>query len=189
MALFNQIKVLTDDDIEDVTKLYADSCKYVEYFQKMFGKKDCSLDIYREFLPDVTAAIRQGYCCGIYKKGILTGILLSINWFDYKNEHPVLFNHMFNCDNPTTKILENYANQFNNNVYFIFAIGVVDGCRCQGLGRQLLRNYVKRVNRKATIFSDCLYANAQSLWLKEGFHIVDLTEDDNEIKVVVKLSS
>lgn len=184
MSFFNQIKVLTEEDIDVVTYLYADSCKYVNYFQRMFGVTDCTKHIYKDFKPDVTAAIRQGYCLGIYNKGTLIGFILSIDWFHYKEEHPVLFNHMFDPENPVTAILERYAEQFSSDVQFIFAIGVTDGFRCQGYGRNLLRNFVKRVGRKSVIFSDCVYPNAQSLWLKEGFHIVDLSEDGTDIQVV-----
>ena len=187
MSLMSQIKVLTDEDVDAITYLYANSCKYVDYFQRMFGVTDCTQCIYKDFRPDVAAAVRQGRCLGIYNKGVLIGIILAIDWFAYKEDHPVLYNHMFNKDNPITDILERYANQFSDNVTFIFAIGITDGNRCQGFGRKLLRNFIKRFGRKGVIFSDCLYESAQSLWLKEGFHIVDLTEGDNDIKVITRL--
>lgn len=39
-------RMLKETDIEDTARFYADSAKYVPYFQNMFGVTDCTEELY-----------------------------------------------------------------------------------------------------------------------------------------------
>ena len=66
-------RMLKETDIEDTSRFYADSAKYVPYFQKMFGVTDCTEELYKNFRPDITAAIRSGGCMGMFEDGVMIG--------------------------------------------------------------------------------------------------------------------
>ena len=46
-------RMLKETDIEDTSRFYADSAKYVPYFQNMFGVHDCTEELYKNFRPDI----------------------------------------------------------------------------------------------------------------------------------------
>lgn len=181
----NKIRKLNESDIDDVIELYADTCKYNIYFQEMFNKQDCKEEIKRDFAPDVAAAIRTGLCLGCFEKGKLIGCILSVDWFRYFEEEHALFKHMFDLSLSTTHNLVNYMNQFSK-AYFVFAIGVADGKRCQGNATALIKHYVTVVPKDTTIVSDCMYPLADAMWLSHGFIILPIGDGSND-KVVVKI--
>lgn len=170
--LFTKVRKLQEKDIDEAIALYARTCRYTEYFKKKFGVSDCEQKIIEEFTPDVTAAIRTGLCLGIFEKGIMIGCLFSIDWYRYFEEEHALFKHMFEMDLQTTDTIINAACKFPK-CYFIFALGIADGKRCQGCATKMLKHYVKLVPKDVTILTDCLYENAMSLWLHEGFIIAE----------------
>ena len=182
-TLFNQIRKLTEQDIEATTRFYAESGKYVDYFQKMFGKTDCTEDIYTNFKPDVAASIRTGMCLGLFKHGVMIGCVLSVDWHLYKQDHPTLFDHMFYPQLETTKQMNEYIKDLNKGVYFIYAVLVEESNRCQGIGSQLIQKYTKQIDRNAAVVSDCVYEYAGSMWLKNGYKIAELSP---ELKLAVK---
>ena len=167
--LITKVRKLTVDDIDETVALYARTCRYNEYFRNKFGVQDCEQNIIKEFAPDVTAAIKTGLCLGIFEKGTMIGCMLSVDWFRYYEEEHALFKHMFEMD------LE--------KLYFIFAIGVADGKRCQGCASKLLKHYLKLLPKNTAVMTDCLYENAMSLWLKQGF----IVTDTDGLKLAVKI--
>lgn len=185
-TLKKRIRKLNETDISDAMELYAETCRYDEYFQKLFGKKDCKENIRKDFLTDVASAIELGLCLGLYEKDKLIGCLFSIDWWKYyENEHN-LFEHMFNMSLDTTQDLIGYMGQFSN-ANFIFAIGIADGKRCQGNATALIQYYCKAVGKDTTLVTDCLYPLADSMWLSNSFI---KTPIDNTVDnfVMVKLS-
>lgn len=167
-----KIRRLTEADIKDAIELYADTCRYDTDYQKMFGVKDCKDKIIEDFSPDVIAAVRLGLCIGIYEKGKIIGCVLAIDWYKYLEEEPALFHHMFNSELTSTKELVDYMYQFPD-AYFIFAMGVKNGKRCQGNASAMLKHFMKLAGKKP-IVSDCIYSQAVSLWLTMSFQTVDI---------------
>lgn len=175
-----KIRRLTESDISDAIELYADTCRFDSDYQQMFGVKDCKQNIIQDFSPDVIAAVRLGICLGIYERKEIIGCILSINWFRYLEEEPALFHHMFKSELESTKKLVEYMYQFPE-AYFIFAMGVKNGKRCQGNGSAMLRHYMKLIG-KTPVVSDCIYSQAVSLWLGQSFQTVDI----GDMSLVIK---
>ena len=180
--LITKVRKLTVDDIDETVALYARTCRYNEYFRNKFGVQDCEQNIIKEFAPDVTAAIKTGLCLGIFEKGTMIGCMLSVDWFRYYEEEHALFKHMFEMDLATTSTIIAKAMEFEK-LYFIFAIGVADGKRCQGCASKLLKHYLKLLPKNTAVMTDCLYENAMSLWLKYGF----IVTDTDGLKLAVKI--
>lgn len=173
---FSVTRKLTEKDIEETTRFYAESAKYVDYFQKMFGKQDCTEDIYTNFKPDVAASIRTGLCLGVFEHGNMVACLLSIDWHLYKQEHPTLFDHMFLPELDTTKQIEEKVKSLSGPCFFIYAVLVSETARCQGKGSALIKKYNKMISSNVNVASDCIYEYAGSMWLKNGYKIVEVTD-------------
>lgn len=168
-----KIRKLSEKDILPAITLYAHSCRYLEYFQKMFGVTDCEQNIIESFTPDVIAAIRTGLCIGAFKNNELIGVIFSVDWHRYFTEEFALFEHMFNSELPETKDMIEHLKQFES-AYFIFAIGVADGFRCQGIATSMLKHFLVIKPKRCSIATDCIYEYAQSLWLSNKFTFVQL---------------
>jgi len=181
----NKIRKLTESDIEDVIELYADTCKNVEYYQKLFNKFDCKDEIKLSFKPDVTAAIRTGLCLGMFEKNKLIGCLLAIDWFQYKEKEYALFKHMFDVTRDYTKQLIDYAQQFDK-VYFIFAVGIMNGRRCQGNATALIKHFDILVPKDVTVITDCIYSLSNSMWLSQGYMQIQIGDNSDDL-VMVKI--
>lgn len=180
--LITKIRKLTVDDIDETIALFAKTCRYDEYFRSMFGVKDCEQNIIKEFTPDVTAALKTGLCLGIFEKSVMIGCILSVDWFRYYEEEHALFKHMFKMDLDSTSNIINKAMEFKK-LYFIFAVGVADGKRCQGCATKMLKHYLKLVPKDTAVMTDCLYDNAMSLWLKQSFIVTETGDLQLAVKV------
>ena len=177
MSLFNsKIRKLDSRDTEDAINLYARTCRYTEYFQKLFNVQDCEQKIKEEFSEDVIAAINLGFCYGIFENNEMIGCLFAIDWYKYLEQEPDLFERMFNAELQSTQNIINLASQ-SSSCIFIFAIGIADGKRCQGYATKLIKYFMKQVSKDAVVLTDCIYEYAMSLWLGRGFSIVEIGED------------
>lgn len=182
--MFEVMKQLSEWEIEEATRFYAEACKNVPYFQEMFGKEDVSQEIYVNFKPDVAAAVRQGSCFGLYHKGVLRSILLSIDWYGYKYDHPVLFEHMFNSELESTKAIDAFINNGEGTI-FIFVIATTPSCQKQGYATKLLKKFNSMLKEGVQVVSDCTGEGFDSLWEHNGYKIVDV-ENHDTLKLAVK---
>lgn len=176
-------RMLKETDIEDTSRFYADSAKYVPYFQNMFGVHDCTEELYKNFRPDITAAIRSGGCLGMFEDSVMIAAVLAVDWYKYQQEYPTLFAHMFLPELETTKLMVEYCSELSGPVMFVFATLVRDNKRAQGNMTKLLKKFAKQFGSQANIVSDCIYDYASATWLKNGFKVEHLS---NDLKLAVK---
>lgn len=176
-------RMLKETDIEDTSRFYADSAKYVPYFQKMFGVTDCTEELYKNFRPDITAAIRSGGCMGMFEDGVMIAAVLAVDWYKYQQEYPTLFAHMFLPELETTEQMVKYCANLGGPVMFVFATLVRDNKRAQGNMTKLLKKFAKQFGSQANIVSDCVYDYASTTWLKNGFKVEQLSD---ELQLAVK---
>lgn len=172
MFFGKKIKQLTAKDLADTIELYADTCRYDKDFCNMFMSPDCYSFIKQEFSPDVEAALSNGVCLGVYSGRTLIGCLLSIDWYKYMEEYPAQFAHMFPPELDSTKRVIEYMSQ-HKSVFFVFAIGIQDGQRCQGNASALIKQFTSMVKKGNAIVTDCIYEYASSMWLKHGYRRVN----------------
>ena len=175
--MFEVMKQLSEWEIEETTRFYAESCKNVEYFQKLFNTVDCAESIYTNFKADVAAAIRQGRCFGLYSRGILRAILLSVDWYSYKYDHPVLFEHMFNSELASTKAIDAYINN-GEGTLFIFAIATEPNFQNRGYATKLLKKFNSMLKDGTQVVSDCTGEGYKSIWLKNGYRLESIKGDE-----------
>lgn len=176
MHTLTKTRVLNENDIEEVSRFYAQAGRNVAYYQEMFDTIDCSEEIYKNFKPDVAASIRTGYCWGVYEHGVLVGCILAVDWKLYAEQHPTLLDHMFIPEKQTTKDIKKFISDITGPVVFVYAVIIEDSRRCQGHATALIKRLTKALNKQCTIVSDCIYDNANSMWLNNGYKIDQISD-------------
>ena len=178
--MFEVIKQFTEWEIEEVTRFYAESCKNIPYFQKMFNTVDCTEQIYTSFKPDVTAAIRQGGCFGLYAGGILRAILLSVDWYKYKYDYTILFEHMFPKEEKSTEAIDKFINDGDGTI-FIFAVATQSKFQAKGYATKLIKKFNSIVKKGNRVVSDCTDPSFNTMWLKNGYQLIEVDTDGEKL--------
>lgn len=182
--MISKIRPLKESEAEDAARLFADVGRYYPYFQRVFGVTDCVNEIYKMFREDIGYVVSEGKCIGMYDKGVLVGAILSFEWSEFQKNHPEAFAHMFhNGEDNNDKVFE-FFETLDKPLYYVLAILVRDGYRCQGHGTHLVTKYTKMVGNNYNLCTDQLLDYADTMWLSNGYVLTML---DKDLKVMTRM--
>lgn len=178
--MFEKIKPLDSSSVEDAVRLWADNLNNNGYYQEYFNQINVGDDLYIEFREDIKYIIHSGLCYGLYKKGVLMSVLLSIDTWKLHNEDEVKFNSIFGTSTPYLKTLSEYVLSKGPNTIFITAIVTRKQRRTRHYAVKLLQFFDKKIPAGYTVITDCA-DGLERLWERFSYQLMRLECEDKLI--------
>lgn len=175
-----KIKPLLEENAKDAAMLYAYCSRYDDYFTKKFGVDSVELEILQKFSPDVMNAIKFGNSYGCFHKNKLVGYIFAFNVADWRNNHIQEFQRIFGEDDNFIKTVTETVTKEKEDLMYIFAIGVQEEYRCNGIATELVKQFVNMYGKDFVIISDATHTHAMPMWLKNRF----VEQIINDVKMV-----
>lgn len=132
MALFGpKVRKLNAADYHEVLELYSIFFQTDEFFVTQFKGKDVKDSICKYWGPDILMVLNYGICHGLFIKGKLRAMQLSIDIQDWKNNHKDTFYHLFATEEDASNEWCNYLldmiKQLQQHVIYTMALCHTEG--------------------------------------------------------------
>lgn len=176
--MFVTIKKLDSSHEEESLRLYADSLKYDDYFQKAFGSVDTAQQLYTTYRQAVEYMLKQGNCYGAFVNGVMVGCILTVDYDILRNAGDEIMQMFYTEGDPYMTALREYNDSTYGSTQNIISIAIVQSYRNKGIATKLLKKYCKSIPSGTTVITDCYRADRPHLFTNCGFFEVDLQGED-----------